>query len=153
MDSELSEDLAQDAAMRAFAALKPEFDFDNDSFRAWLYTILRNLWYDRCRFNQRHTIESLEELLERADLGSGMSLEDQVVSGITMEIVRLQLDKALERLPEHYQLVETLRLDGYTEGEIAVLLNIPKDRVYRIHYQAKKRLVQLCPHLRQLLDL
>ncbi len=108
-----AEELLQETWIRAAAAL-PDFRWQS-ALRTWLYGIAINAWREaaRARRDAGTCLESIAEELPAArpiaDAGAG----------------RLDLDRAVRRLPEGYREVLVLHdVEGYTHEEIASLLAI-----------------------------
>jgi RNA polymerase sigma-70 factor (ECF subfamily) len=131
-------DLVQDTLERGWRNLdryKPGTDG-----RAWLLTLLRHLFIDKCRSQVRERLAdvSSEEVEERI-----AAPEPEVLPGwaaITPE----QLREALGRIPEEFRLVYQLHaLEGRSYIEISEQLGIPKATVGTRLIRARRRLKEL----------
>jgi RNA polymerase sigma-70 factor (ECF subfamily) len=135
-----AEDVVQDAclrAMRYFSSLR-----DADA-RAWLFTIVRNVWYSR--LSRRSSVletPSLEDAQdERPD--DALDPEERLLQQYTVARVR----EALERLPVDFREVVVLReIEGLSYKEIAAIVRVPLGTVMSRLARARERLlVMLTP--------
>lgn len=108
------EDLVGDVFLRAVRGLE-SFEGDERAFRAWLFTLSRNLAIDRYRTeSRRHTIPVPNEAL--ALLGPTGDAEAEAFAGIAEE----RIGRLLQRLTADQRDVLLLRiLAGLTIDEIA----------------------------------
>jgi RNA polymerase sigma-70 factor (ECF subfamily) len=121
-DAALSEDVVQDAVLRAFRAFG---QFRGGSPRAWLFAIVRNC----CRSAQVVPVvvhesglseATLAELREQAD--PGLTPEEAAVRRTEIERVRL----AIEAIPEPFREAVVLRdLEDLSYAEIAEATGVP----------------------------
>lgn len=133
-DTTEAADLVQDAferALRAQDRLRP-----GSNVRAWLITILNNLFLDRCRASRR-TAEA-PEVLERLPAAEREPEPDW--AAITGE----QLRAAVDQLPEPFRSIYVLRsVEGRSYLEIAQHLGIPSSTVGTRLVRARNRLREL----------
>lgn len=116
-----ADDLLHDVYERALRA--PRRDDDHTNLRAWLHSILRNLFIDRCRHARRHP--------------SPMSLDDIDVAEAQPEhaeawesVTSAQLRAALAQLSSDFRRVFELHtFDGLRYEEIAARLDIASSTV------------------------
>lgn len=143
-----AEDAVAEAVARAWERL--EDLRDRDSFRGWLFRILRNCYLGRRRKRERRPTEV--PLPEEGDDGSSFSIfdrlhqpfllwwgnpEEQFFDGLLEE----DLERAIERLPEHYRCVLVLAdVQGFSYAEIAEVLDIPVGTVRSRLARARSRL-------------
>ncbi|HEX8936753.1 MAG TPA: sigma-70 family RNA polymerase sigma factor [Sphingomicrobium sp.] len=117
-DPTLSEDIVQDAMVRAFRAFA---QLRGGSPRAWLFAIVRNC----CRTAMAvsltaHESEFCEEVAARAD--PSLTPEDEALR--TSEIERVRL--AIEAIPEPFREAVVLRdLEELSYAEIAAVTLVP----------------------------
>ncbi len=128
-----AEDLVAESVAKgwaSFSSLK-----DRQCFRAWIFRILTNTFLSECR---RHTETSLEALAtpETAE-EPAFSLFEQLHQPFLLwwgnpeqellnKILREDLEKALDALPEAYRVAVVLSdLQGFTYQEIAGMLDVP----------------------------
>jgi RNA polymerase sigma-70 factor (ECF subfamily) len=149
-----AEDLLQDAVVRAcrfFHQFEPGTDF-----RAWLFKILANCYYQSVRKNkgrgdQVHLEDApvLHLFTRMAELGS----LDRETDPAAMLLERLGTDRiarALGSLPEKYRVVATLYfVQDFSYEEIAGVLAIPLGTVRSRLHRARRMLQQLLWDLAQ----
>lgn len=108
-----AEELLQDTWVRAVTRLDT-FQWKS-RFRTWLVGIMYNCWREHLRKRQRHTAK-----LSHTDSGGLPGTRDRPDL-----IERLDLEDALDRLPDGYREVVVLHyLYGYRHTDIASLLGI-----------------------------
>ena len=133
-DRVAADDLVQDTLVRALAALE-QFQPDSN-LKAWLFTILRNLFFEQARRRRR----------EAAALGAHGVLEEAVAGGQTDHSEVRDLQRQLWRLPP--LLREALVLVGaqeLTHEEAALICGVPvgtmRARVSRARTQLSRILM------------
>ena len=135
-----AEDVVQDACMRAMRYFSSLRDADA---RAWLFTIVRNVWYSRV--SRRSSVletPSLEDAQdERPD--DALDPEERLLQQYTVARVRA----ALEQLPVDFREVVVLReIEGLSYKEIAAIVRVPLGTVMSRLARARERLlVMLTP--------
>ena len=130
-----AEDVVQDACMRAmryFSSLR-----DGDP-RAWLFAIVRNVWYSRVsrRSNvmETPTMDGTQD--ERPD--DALDPEERLLQQYTVARVRA----ALEQLPVDFREVVVLReIEGLSYKEIAAVVRVPIGTVMSRLARARERLL------------
>lgn len=138
-----AEDVAQEAFVRAWRGLS---SFRGQArFTTWLYRIVHNLCLNRLPGLRRELlqIEPLEEVLVNPD----PSPADLFEAREQVAFLHAQLD----RLPEKYQLVLTLRyLKDFSYAEVAAALDVPlgtvKTHIHRARQLLRERLRQWEEH-------
>ena len=104
-DSDLADDLAQDALVKAY--LSSDAFTDNDKFKAWVFRIAYTTFLTNRR--ARKITQPLDESIDLAD-----DVEEP------RQISDSQLNSALERLPAKERTVVLLHyMQGYATDEIA----------------------------------
>ena len=130
----LAEELTQETFFKALHSLD-QFDGKQD-LRAWLFTVARNCYYDRCR-KAKHTIPLETAEMQAAD---------------TPDIAQLLVDKdaaftvhqCLHKLEEPYKEVFTLRVFGELSfDQIGALFGHNASWARVTYYRAKTKLQQL----------
>jgi RNA polymerase sigma-70 factor, ECF subfamily len=115
-DGATAEDLVQETFARCLdhaASFEP-----GTNLKAWLFRILRNLFFDLHRRDQRNVAEV-------TDLTASLSTSTQRTD---FELERLRnlvaedIDAALQSLPEEQRTVVLLDLEGFSEREISEIL-------------------------------
>jgi len=130
-DDSLAEDWAQEAWVRAIRAL-PTFRGDSQ-FSTWLHRIAVNSALHGRRARQRHTAREAP-------------LPETVAVGAAGErtLLRLHLERALERLPERMRQVLVLHdVEGYTHEEIGEALGVNPGTSKSQLFKARARMRQL----------
>ena len=122
-----AEDAAQEIFLKAYDRLK---DFRRDSaFSTWMYRVSSNHCLDLLRRETRRRTESLEELTEREAPGLQRLLTDPNDAARSLEDVDL-VRAVLERLPDDYRLILTLReMEGLEYKELMAALDCSMDSV------------------------
>lgn len=120
-------DLVQDTLLRAWRGFATYARDEN--LKAWLFTILRHAWTDRCR---RHRLEPVA-LDPDADVPSPPPPPDD---GLSDELLR-----ALRSLsPAHQMLVLLRDIEGLSYKEVASSMGIPMGSVMSGLHNARKKL-------------
>ncbi|PCE32765.1 sigma-70 family RNA polymerase sigma factor [Burkholderia ubonensis] len=118
-----AQDIVQEAYVRAFRFIDR---FDGDDARAWLLSIVRNVFFTWYRQNRRRTAESLS--LDDDDAAPVLS-DEGCLSPETLLMRaqdRRQVVKALESLSvEHREVVVLREIEGLSYKEIASIVGVP----------------------------
>ena len=125
-----AEELFQETFVRALGA-SSRFDTSR-RFKPWIFTIAVNLARDRAKRRAHHATPELraaEDLPEPPQ----PSAEDRWAR-------RVDIERAMEKLPENHREVLELRyFEGLEEPEIAAAANIPRGTVKsRLHHAVRK---------------
>ena len=121
-DPNLAEELVQDAFARALDA-QARFD-PTSNMKAWLFRILRNAFLDAKRRDRRNPVE----LRDSTDDHDAREERDDWLRG-DIEIDRLRnlvaqdIEAALGRLSDDARAVVLLDLEGFTETQIASVMD------------------------------
>lgn len=110
-------DLVQDAWLKAYRSYG-RFQPSGGGFKAWMFTILRNAYLDRCRQKKLEPValDVAEDLVEgpgAADLPLAELLPDDLLRALT------------SLPPRHRWLVQLCDIEGLTYREIAEVLGCP----------------------------
>lgn len=129
-----AEDVAQDALLRAYRALK---DFRGQStFKTWLYQIATNAARTHLD-KRRQRREDQDAGAAGMDRASGEQVERRIVA-------HDQLRRALAALPDDWREAVVLRdIEGLEYREIAEALNIPIGTVESRIFRGRQRLKQI----------
>jgi RNA polymerase sigma-70 factor (ECF subfamily) len=128
-----AEDLVQETLLRVLGA-GAEFDSQNH-VRAWLYTVLRNLFISRRRRDQ-----SAKRAL--GELGALASSRAAAASPSAPFLTR-SVERALASLPEAFaHVVRLVDLEEHSYGDAAELLGIPVGTVMSRLFRGRQRLAQ-----------
>jgi RNA polymerase sigma-70 factor (ECF subfamily) len=116
-----AEDVVQDAFMRVWTH-SSSFDANRGSLRAWLLATVRNRAIDYLRGQSGQERSELELLLNVPAHGSGSDPWREVSESLERQAVR----EALNSLPpDQRQVVELAYFGGYTQREIAEMVQVP----------------------------
>ncbi len=119
-----AEDVASQIFSHAFASSARFRSDDLDqTFRAWLYGIARNVLGNTWRYANRHPSTSIETVLHLPD--GGESVEDRVVRDEEQEL----LFALMAGLPADQRELLELRLAGLSATEIGVVLGRSPDAI------------------------
>jgi RNA polymerase sigma-70 factor (ECF subfamily) len=121
VDEETAKDLTQEAILRGFQAYDK---FDGKNFKAWILTILTNLYINDYRRKKREpevlSIDSEDWLAET--IVSTDDVEDEVLQDVLSEDVEL----ALSRLPVEFRTAVVLSdIEDMSYQEIAEAMGVP----------------------------
>jgi RNA polymerase sigma-70 factor (ECF subfamily) len=122
-DAALAEDLVQDAFARALDA---EAQFARGTnLKAWLFRILRNAFLDRRRREKKSPVELREvsEVMESSDDARDVWLRGDIEIDRLRRLVASDIEAALARLSDDARSVVLLDLEGFTETEIAKVMD------------------------------
>ena len=118
-----AEDLVQETYLRAFAAHRKAAPGEN--MRAWLFTILHNVWRNERRRKHPSALEDAPGIAERLVAPEG-DPEGALHRRETRDLVRT----AIARLPEAFREVIVLRcLEGFSYRDLAHILGCPAGTV------------------------
>ncbi|MGF1609900.1 MAG: RNA polymerase sigma factor [Kiloniellales bacterium] len=131
-DRDQARELVQDCALRALSAQR--VPHDEPAYRAWVFTILRNLHIDRLR-RRRQPIEGLNEA-EGAASWQIWQFDEALITGIT---VRLGLSKLR---PAHREILGLVDVAGFSYAETAQILQIAPGTVMSRVSRARQALLE-----------
>lgn len=127
-DNEAAKDLCQETLYKAFAYRKMYHAGTN--IKAWLYTIMRNIFINDYRRNNR----------KKLIIDTLTHIQPQFVFSVEMNVRLKEINAAINQLPDIFKTACILYLQGYKYHEIAQALNQPLGTIKsRIHF-AKKML-------------
>lgn len=131
---ETADDLVQDACARALAAEEPMTVDMN--VEAWMFRILRNLWYDRLR---RAKVRGEEiEIGDREDL-PGLTAEPEAERRLVLERVA----RAIDALPdEQREIVLLVCVEDTSYRDAAEILGLPLGTVMSRLARARRKLAE-----------
>ncbi|MBA3648382.1 MAG: RNA polymerase sigma factor [Chitinophagales bacterium] len=132
-----SKDLIQETIYRALVN-KDKF-MDNTNLKAWMYTIMRNIFINNYRRASKRTIvndESESQFVINMHAGTAYN------SGESKLIFR-EMDDALHAINDELRIPFMMHHEGYKYHEIAEYLNIPlgtvKSRIFFARRELKQR--------------
>jgi len=122
-DRLIAEDVVQETYVRALAAHRKAAPGEN--MRAWLFTILHNVWRNERRRKQPTALEDAPGLADRL-VAPGGDPERALERNETQDLVR----GAIARLPESFREVVVLRcVEGFSYRDLANILGCPAGTV------------------------
>jgi len=152
-DSALAEDLAQEAFMRAFGAIKSYNP--NYKFSSWIFKIANNLVIDYLRKKRLQTVSihgSPNAVTEDEQARTSLDPESREERPDTyVENVELgsEIEAAIAQLRPEYRAVTLLRhVEGYSYQEIANIMELPLGTVKTYIHRARLELKSALAHLR-----
>jgi RNA polymerase sigma-70 factor (ECF subfamily) len=133
-NEQLAKDILQDTMLKAMTSAD---SFKGDcSVKTWLYTIARNLWYDRLKKaeNRNQPLDSIPEPVSK------VSIENCFVDKETA----LHIHRLLHDLEEPYREVFTLRVFAELKfSDIGNVFGKSENWAGVTYYRAKQKLLQL----------
>ncbi len=136
-DSDVADDLAQEAFIKAYYAL-PRFQ-SRSGFGTWLYRIAINHARDYLRKKSRMIQISIDNIKESFILQEDKTMKEEKESA---EAQRKQfVHQSIRSLPEKHQVILSLRdIQGFSYEEISKILKISPGTVDSRIYRARKML-------------
>ncbi|MEI8059090.1 MAG: RNA polymerase sigma factor [Ferruginibacter sp.] len=131
-DNETAKDLIQETMFRAFAN-REKYNVGTN-IKAWLYTIMRNIFInDYRRKAKQHTI--LDNTINDFLLNSKqLSIANTAETNLKMK----EIQQAIYKLPDIFRNPFMLYFEGYKYNEIAAMLKEPLGTIKsRIHFARK----------------
>jgi RNA polymerase sigma-70 factor (ECF subfamily) len=149
-DTVLAEDLVQEAFARALSA-ETRFVVGSN-LKAWLFRILHNVFLDVVRRKRKSPVE-LRELSDDddtddddTDCSRDVWLRGDIEIDRLRRLVVNDVESALARLSVNARSVVLLDLEGFTEAEIAKVMDTPvgtvKSRLARARAALRERLLE-----------
>ena len=143
-DRARAEDLVQEACLRALR-FRHQFQ-PGTNLRAWLFQILRSVFITQYRRRERAGLHVDLEALEGQG-GNPAAAPGAARRGGPEPFARVDIDGALERLPEEYRTVVVLSdIEGLSMVEVAVAMSCPvgtvKSRLFRARALLQKLLAE-----------
>lgn len=130
---EVAEDITQEVFMKAILSLNEE----HGNFRAWLYTVARNLTYNHTRKNQNKA-KVIEELKH------GTFVEDDIGETIVTNERYRELYEAISRLPENYREILIMQYFSNMQlKDVAAVLGLTPGNARILAHRAKNKLREM----------
>ncbi len=132
-------DLLQDTTLKALD--NSEKYADNTNFKAWVFTIMRNIFINNYRRSSRAaTIVDTTDNLYHLNLSQDSRFESPEESYGAAEITA-----AINEFPEEYRVPFSMHVAGYKYNEIAEHMNLPlgtvKSRIFFARRKLQERFV------------
>lgn len=136
-DAAEAEDVTQEAMLRLWRAA-PGWRSGEAQVTTWLYRVVTNLCTDRLRSRRRRPVTALETAPDMPDgdrgAAAGMIEADRMAA----------LQAALDALPERQRQAVVLRhIEGFTNPEIAAVMDIGVEAVESLTARGKRALTAL----------
>jgi RNA polymerase sigma factor (sigma-70 family) len=132
-DSETSKDIVQDAVYKSMVHIE---SIDTDKYRAWIFKVAINLYYDFCRKNNKSPSHQLNE-----NLTSNSKLIEELI--IDKEDER-QVRETLEQLPIKFKQLLLLKYElEWSYQQIAQYLEMKPDGVKTYLARARAKFKEL----------
>ncbi len=127
-------DLLQDTTLKA---LDNEDKYaDNTNFKGWIFTIMRNIFINNYRREQRAaTVVDTSDNLYHLNLSQDSGFESPEESFHANEIT-----DAINEFPDEYRIPFSMHVAGYKYNEIAEQMNLPLGTVKSRIFFARKKL-------------
>lgn len=131
-DSEAANDLYQETLYKALA--NQEKYHAGTNIKAWLFTIMRNIFINNYRRKAKQ-----KTIFDSTPNEYLINLKQATVSNAAESVLRMkEIKKAIHQLPEIFKTPFLLYFDGYKYNEIAEVLNEPLGTIKsRIHFARK----------------
>lgn len=142
-DPVAAEELLQETYGLALAAKKRPSLATEDNLRPWLFTIMRNRWYNQTR---QHRKDVATDALREPDI----ACEETPETTVSRRLLQSEVRDAVDALPENYREVVVLReLENLTYAEISNLIGCPvgtvMSRLSRARALLRQLLVNIAP--------
>jgi RNA polymerase sigma-70 factor (ECF subfamily) len=126
-----AEDLVQEAYLRGIRAARQTRP--TGDLKAWLFTILRNIWINERRRQARGPeFLAVDSVLQSSEEKTEWMSDEADRPDVRLErrLLREQIRAAIERLPESFREVIMLRcIEGFSYNQIAQILDCPAGTV------------------------
>ncbi|OJW82936.1 MAG: RNA polymerase subunit sigma [Bacteroidetes bacterium 46-16] len=137
-DSENAKDLFQETIFKAL--LNREKYHFGTNLKAWLHTIMRNIFINGYRRNKKYNYSDNLPAAEAHLYGKGNALQNNGISRLQVA----EIEAAINDLPHVFRIAFELHYTGYKYQEIADLLKEPLGTVKsRIHFARKLLMAKL----------
>ena len=119
-----AEDIVQEAFLRAFRSFH-RFN-PGTNCRAWLFTILRNVFLNRVRTQGREVLEGEMGGLDQAEMMADARVEASPDERLLQTVLHGDVDRALTALPLAFrEAVMLVDIEGLTYREVADIIGCP----------------------------
>ncbi len=137
-DNEQAKDLLQETMFRALAN-KDKYNAGTN-LKAWVYTIMRNIFINDYRKRSKYSIVSDESQNEYLLNSKQMAVKNEADRNLQMKDILMKINK----LPEIFKQPFMMYYEGYKYNEISDILTVPLGTIKsRIHFSRKMLQQQL----------
>lgn len=138
-DPEDIQDLVQETLVKSIRYID-EYE-NNPKFLSWLYVIMRNVFINQYRRDQKRLAYENSQLCDLRDMGCSEPFSRNASEGkFTMN----DIEFAMKKLPAESAEIFNMHIEGYKYREIAEYFNMPEGTVKtRIHHARKFLQAQL----------
>jgi RNA polymerase sigma-70 factor, ECF subfamily len=140
LDKENAEDLSQEVFIEIFQSIR---SFRGDAkLSTWIYRITASKCLDEIkRQNRKKRITAIGKLLHLDDVAHWIAGGEMPDRPVNEKEKHQEVMHALNKLPDSQRVAFTLsRIDGYSNSEIAGIMNTTKEAVESLVYRARKRM-------------
>jgi RNA polymerase sigma-70 factor (ECF subfamily) len=131
-NNELAKDLYQETLYKAIAN-REKYTADTN-IKAWLYTIMRNIFINDYRRNMKRNVSSFDLTGDYQK----RNIPSLTFNNSESNIVLKDIQKKIHKLPEIFKTPFHLYFEGYKYQEIACVMNEPLGTIKsRIHFARK----------------
>lgn len=132
-----AEDLVQDTCLRAYQGVN-ELD-DSRPVKAWLQTVMHNLFVDGVRRAQRSPMVAATDDTQSS---AGACPDPNPEERVSMTQREERLHDAWSRLDRGHRALLALRAEGYSLPEIAAITGLPNEALQSRLYRARLNLAR-----------
>jgi RNA polymerase sigma-70 factor (ECF subfamily) len=148
-NKEETEDILQNVFVKTYISLK-SFDLEK-KFSSWIYRIAHNEAINFLKKRNKRRLISWEDIASTKDKMETKSEELDPLDIWLRKETRIEVQGALEKLPENYQQVLILRyFSEKSYSEIGKIIKSPANTVGTLINRAKKKLVEVVSYARGL---
>jgi RNA polymerase sigma-70 factor (ECF subfamily) len=134
-DTQEANDLVQDTTLKALN--NADKFVDNDNFKGWMFTIMRNTFLNNCR-SRRASAVSSEASIDISTL-QALNLASSAPGPESIYTVK-EINRIISKLPEGQKAPFILFLQGYRYEEIATKLQMPLGIVKSHIFRTRRKL-------------
>jgi RNA polymerase sigma-70 factor, ECF subfamily len=139
LDKEDAEDISQEVFIEVFQSIRSFRG--NSKLSTWIYRIAVTKSLDEIKKrNRKKRIQSLGKIIHLDDVANWITGGTMPDKSIIEEEKMSEIMQALNTLPDNQRVAFTLsRIDGYSNLEIAEMMNTTIEAVESLVYRARKR--------------
>jgi len=142
-DFSRSEDIVQDTMLKVYT--KKHYYKEIAKFSTWIYTIAKNLANSEYRKTKRRKTKSFSQISNDTEMPYLKSPDLDIALQYENEFNNNKINRAIEKLPEHFKSVIILRdIQEISYDEISLIMELPigtvKSRINRARLQLRAEL-------------